>query len=232
MLNNARRAFSETPVKQSLLMELYGQIMNRKKLGYGLFGVIKFKLFCCCKKSIPQELQMMDSLYQQGMKKIDKELDIRNITKQLRTLKFVTDVLLTKYQRFMIPHCKEHIINQVQIEKTKPLLTQDQEQEKSKTQLALIRDGLAQTIEDSCSSKLDQRILKNIDAGTDHIHELTRLLKEMSRLNINKKQHAEKLIKSLALPAKPYTPTHHSRRKKTLGATYNSSESPFIKGRP
>lgn len=37
------------------------------------------------------------------MIKIDEELDIRNITKELRTLKFVANVILTKYQRFMIP---------------------------------------------------------------------------------------------------------------------------------
>jgi hypothetical protein len=32
-----------------------------------------------------------------GIQKIDEELDIRNITAELRTLKFISHVLLTKY---------------------------------------------------------------------------------------------------------------------------------------
>jgi hypothetical protein len=41
-----------------------------------------------------------------GLEKIDKELDIRNITQELRTLKLMTRVLLTKDQRELVPYFK------------------------------------------------------------------------------------------------------------------------------
>ena len=89
------------------------------------------------------------------MIKIDEELDIRNITKELRTLKFVANVILTKYQRFMIPQGKNKLINQRILPDTK---------ERGDDSM---KDILAKTIQDSCTSKMDLRILKSINAGTD-----------------------------------------------------------------
>ncbi len=36
-------------------------------------------------------------MYEKALKKIDRELDIRHINKELRTLKFIANILLTKY---------------------------------------------------------------------------------------------------------------------------------------
>lgn len=69
----------------------------------------------------------------------------------------------------MIPHCKENVINQNAL-KTKA----------DSSFLNELKGSLAQTIEDSCTTKLDQRILKNIDSGTQHIAELTAKLKDLS----------------------------------------------------
>lgn len=89
------------------------------------------------------------------MLKIDDELDIRVITKELRTLRFVANVILTKYQRFMIPQGKNKLINQKVPDKT------DQD--------ISMREVISKTIQESCTSKMDLRILKSINAGTDEV---------------------------------------------------------------
>jgi hypothetical protein len=60
----------------------------------------------------------------------------------------------------MIPHCKRNILN--------PGVTKIMAEKLEREPMEL-KGSLAQTIEDSMTSKLDMRILKNIDAGTDHI---------------------------------------------------------------
>jgi hypothetical protein len=87
------------PIKKSLFAELMGQIANRKKLTYGLAEEIKGKMYalCCCASRKPFALKQKEELYEKAMKKIDEELDIRHITQELRTLRFISDVILTKY---------------------------------------------------------------------------------------------------------------------------------------
>ena len=63
---------------------------------------------------------MKNSLYVEGRRKIDKELDIRHVVKELRTLKFIANILLMKYQRQMIPYFKGNLLNYAQ-GKTKPI---------------------------------------------------------------------------------------------------------------
>jgi len=46
-----------------------------------------------------------------GIRKIDEELDIRNISAEVRTLKFISHVLLTKHQRLLIPYFKKNLLN-------------------------------------------------------------------------------------------------------------------------
>jgi hypothetical protein len=148
------------------------QITNRQKLAYSLgdsclgrvYGVY-VKFFSANK--IPSVVRMKEKMYKQAMTKIDDELDIRHITKELRTLKFISNVLLTKYQRFMIPHFKMNVLNaQLDLEKI------------GKEPID-IRSSLGQTIEGK--TKLDIRIIKNIDTGSTLIQNLTQNLRHYSQ---------------------------------------------------
>ena len=65
-------------------------------------------MFC---RNISAKDRYKERLYKLGVKKIEEEFDIRNINKDLRTLKFISHVLLTKYQRKLIPHFRENLLN-------------------------------------------------------------------------------------------------------------------------
>jgi hypothetical protein len=81
--------------KNKVSQLIVGQIKRRKKIAYGLWDAFKHSfLGCCCQgaKDIRKK-----KLFQEAMAKIDKELDIRHINNELRTLKFIANILLTKY---------------------------------------------------------------------------------------------------------------------------------------
>lgn len=73
---------------------------------------------------------------------------------------------MTKYQRSMIHYGRGNIINsnKANIDNVIEPLTK-------------LKENLTLAIEDSGKSKLDLRILKNIDAGTPYVSELSNQLK-------------------------------------------------------
>jgi hypothetical protein len=160
------------------------------------------------------------------MTKIDEELDIRFITQELRTLRFISDVLLTKYQRFMIPHCKRNILNPGVTKYMAKKLEEPME----------LKSSLAQTIEDSLTTKLDRRILKNIDAGTDHITELNQKLRAISKnkqSTFTKKQNAEAIISNIKLTRRTGSPDRNNSKPppfkpKTDTKTFNTERDKLV----
>ena len=42
---------------------------------------------------------------------MNNEFDIRHISKEIRTLRFLTNIILTTDQRKIIPYFKQHILN-------------------------------------------------------------------------------------------------------------------------
>jgi hypothetical protein len=50
---------------------------------------------CICRRT--KEQQRMRDLYKKALLKIDDELDIRHINNELRTLKFIANILLNKH---------------------------------------------------------------------------------------------------------------------------------------
>jgi len=101
---------------------------------------------CCCLKKTRRELRN-NELYKKALKKIDNELDIRHISKELRTLKFISNVMLTKYQRYMIPFFKQHLLNFMD----------------AKPKEMDLGEQIQKTIDNALVSKLDKRVMKNID---------------------------------------------------------------------
>ncbi len=71
------------------------QIERRYKIAYGLWDAFKHNFMGCCCRS-PKEIKNK-KLFQEAMNKIDKELDICHINNELRTLKFIANILLSKY---------------------------------------------------------------------------------------------------------------------------------------
>ena len=67
--------------------------------------------FLCCSSRRPFSLKQKELLYEKALSKIDDELDIRYINRELRTLRFLADTILTKYQRSMIGFGRGNIIN-------------------------------------------------------------------------------------------------------------------------
>ena len=106
---------------------------------------------------------MRNQMYENGLSKIENELDIRYITRELRTLRFISNVLLTKTQRFMIPHFKQNLINTA-IEQEDSLLNNEFQHEYQLDQ------NIEKTIERALNgkSKLDIRVLKNVDNCNVH----------------------------------------------------------------
>ena len=84
---------------------------DRKKFTYTLWSVLwdYMRLApCICRRS--KEQQRMRDLYKRALVKIEGELDIRHINSELRTLRFITNIILDKHQRQMIPYFKEHVL--------------------------------------------------------------------------------------------------------------------------
>ncbi len=95
-------------------MRIINQIRNREKLRYTISNVLQArcrKIGCC--RGISFAEAHRQALYANGLEKINKELDIRYIVKELRTMKFISQIVLTKYQRFMLPHFKANLLNYV-----------------------------------------------------------------------------------------------------------------------
>jgi hypothetical protein len=49
-------------------------------------------------------------LYKKGIERVDQEMDIRLFSKNMRSLKFIQEVLFSKSQRFLIPYFKERVL--------------------------------------------------------------------------------------------------------------------------
>ena len=82
-------------------------------------------------------------------------MDIRYISQQLRTLKLIANVLLTKFQRDLIPHFKDNLVKLGDLRKQNISYAEINESK--------LQESLWITFKESASSKLNQRILKNID---------------------------------------------------------------------
>ncbi|CDW86712.1 UNKNOWN [Stylonychia lemnae] len=86
--------------------------------------------------------------------KISKELDIRHIVKELRTVKFIQKVLLTKYQRIMIPYFKGNLLNEV-------VSSQDNSRKNVKDDK--LADFLKQALMSTRQNVFDKRLIKSIE---------------------------------------------------------------------
>lgn len=121
-------------------------------------------LLCCRQKAQQDRL-----LYKQGKRKIENELDIRTISRELRTLKFMSKILMTRHQRELIPQFKENLINYAG--------------NKNNSQIS-VKEAIDETIENSVRCEIDRRIIKHIDFDQDNLmHSLSKLIGSMADSN-------------------------------------------------
>ena len=139
---------------------LKAQIAKRKKVIYTLSDQlvhsIRSSWFCCCRTSTKDLIKR--NLYEKALSKIGNELDIRHINNELRNLKFVANILLTKYQRQMIPFFRDNIVSgNSNSSKVNEKLEENFDQ------------NLQQVLKDAKRSKLNQRIIKNVNFNDDEV---------------------------------------------------------------
>eukprot|EP00347_Sterkiella_histriomuscorum_P011204 403373351 len=94
--------------------------------------------FCCCMNN--RRVRLRKQLYSLAKEKIQKQLDISNIIKQMKVLKLVQRVYLSRYQRKLVPFFKKNMLSN-------KLLRQKEKQEKTmQKNKNVIREGYLQDI--------------------------------------------------------------------------------------
>ena len=78
----------DTNEPNSIIEYFVKQIRIRKSLAYSYTKELMFSLKSLCKATSLKQ-QKEKELYDQGLEKIEKELDIRNVAQKLRTLNFI-----------------------------------------------------------------------------------------------------------------------------------------------
>ncbi|CDW87692.1 UNKNOWN [Stylonychia lemnae] len=140
---------------QSLFRKIFDQLRNREKLHYSITDAVEaqIKKFGCCCRKISREKALRDFLYNKGILKIHKELDLRYVIKELRTLRFISNILLNKHQRFLLPYFKANLLNH---QPQKRFDDQDK-----------LSNYLNKAIQRQDQAKIDKRILKYIELSDD-----------------------------------------------------------------
>ncbi|CDW73859.1 UNKNOWN [Stylonychia lemnae] len=90
-------------------LRLIRKLNDRIPFFYSIKTAIKQKfqqIFCCKKQRFQQEL------FELGKELIEKQFDISNILKDLRSFKMINSVLLSKFQRKLIPNFKKYLLTQ------------------------------------------------------------------------------------------------------------------------
>ncbi|CDW87176.1 UNKNOWN [Stylonychia lemnae] len=92
-------------------LRLIVKLKDRVKFYYPLGLAIKQwfqQIFrCCCKRRRYQK-----ELYELGKDVIEKQLDVQTIIQDLRSFKMINNVLLSKFQRQLIPYFKRYLLTQ------------------------------------------------------------------------------------------------------------------------
>lgn len=93
--------------------------------------------------------------------------------KELRTLKFISKVVLTKYQRFLLPHFKANLLNYV----PKAAIHSKDEHLKEYLKRAIVRHK---------KSKIDKRMLKYINLSDDEDNQMREIINGSKRAHTRK----------------------------------------------
>eukprot|EP00347_Sterkiella_histriomuscorum_P010830 403374764 len=127
-------------------------LQSRKPFQYmfkdGMRDFIRTYL-CCCRNN--SRIRLRKQLYEVAKGKIEKQLDIANIIKQMQVLKLVSRVYLNRYQRKLVPFFKKNMLSNKLLrhkakeeaeerEKTKKEIQEEYLQEISSNMIELFTD--------------------------------------------------------------------------------------------
>eukprot|EP00347_Sterkiella_histriomuscorum_P017583 403348782 len=139
-------------------------IMSRQNFKYTIGEAWKnlYGSICCCRKAT-----MKKRMYEIGKEKVEKELDISSIIKQMRVLKLVSKIYLNKYQRKLVPFFKSNMLSsklEKQIKKEKTQEFNELESKQTKQERGVeISDNLIQLFTDcKCQSQKSMKIIDSI----------------------------------------------------------------------
>ncbi|CDW87510.1 UNKNOWN [Stylonychia lemnae] len=165
----------ENKIYDSRVSRIIDQFRNRLKLKYTIRDTIYafFHRWGCIKK-YDRLQQAREILFRNGTMKISKELDIRHIVKELRTIKFIQKVLLTKYQRVMIPYFKGNLLNEV---------ASNQENKNSKAQYSKLAEFLKQALISTNENVFDKRLIKSIELTKEEQQQLQEVFNSNSQVS-------------------------------------------------
>ena len=108
-----QEAEKEGPVQESYLKHILSYMLLRTRLTYDYNEIFHF-LFCCrwikLDKKSKTLVDKRHHLYHIGHEKLEKELDVINIIKNLRQLRLMTTFLLTKEQRTLLKFQRRNVI--------------------------------------------------------------------------------------------------------------------------
>ncbi|CDW87114.1 UNKNOWN [Stylonychia lemnae] len=93
-------------------MQLTKVIKDRQPFSISTIQAIRYKLkflFCCCRKRY-QSYQF--ELFEFGKSKIERQFDISIILRDMRSFKMANNLVLSKFQRQLIPYFKKSLLNQ------------------------------------------------------------------------------------------------------------------------
>ena len=141
------------------------EIFSRKSYIFGFWNVFKLpftRLRCLWSKITFEKFAKKKKVFEQGWDRVQKDIDIRSIVFEIRTLRFLIKSFLTRRQKYLISFFSDTVINKLHkklppikvITDTEPGYTNIQEFEKLKLEYQLQK-----TIVKAQTSVKDKRIL-------------------------------------------------------------------------
>mmetsp|Transcript_40026 Transcript_40026/g.38562 ORF Transcript_40026/g.38562 Transcript_40026/m.38562 type:complete len:90 (+) Transcript_40026:55-324(+) len=81
-------------------------VERRKQLRIGFHDLVLRYILCLCKRPVKKKVK----LYQMGEQKLERTLDIVEVMKEVRNMSLVSQIILSKYQKALIPYFHCHLI--------------------------------------------------------------------------------------------------------------------------
>ncbi|CDW82709.1 UNKNOWN [Stylonychia lemnae] len=132
-----------------------------------------------------KKMQHQLSLFKLGESKLDSEFDISKIILKLRNLELLTQMMISKYQRTIIPFMSENVLNQQTIR------NQNSQYFKEHNNLSLY---LKQIDIQKKKNQIDKRIYKNLLKSSSLLEFDRECLSQSKQLNVQLKENLKQNI--------------------------------------
>jgi hypothetical protein len=102
-------------LQDNFLRQVLEYMLRRSRLMYGYGEILHYLCHCMCLKRrgfflSNRHLEKKHLLYEKGVKKLEKELDIVNLVRSIRQLKLMASVLIGPSERLLLKFQKKNMI--------------------------------------------------------------------------------------------------------------------------